>query len=159
MENKIGRLAQGMPGRNIGTDSCFFINKQDAPAANTRSARKRSAMSATEIQADITKHLLIATDILGSCSSPAQAASIKYPLQFLAELAGAVLDDDTGELLEYRHLITRSKYKKEWGHSFGNEIIRIAQGMPGRNIGPDSCFFINKQQIPTTDGPTSHTVE
>ena len=37
--------------------------------------------------------------------SPKQAASRTSPLQFLCNLAYAVLDDDTGDLLEYRHLI------------------------------------------------------
>ncbi len=34
-----------------------------------------------------------------------QAASRKYPLQFLWDLAYAVLDNETGNLLEYRHLM------------------------------------------------------
>jgi hypothetical protein len=37
--------------------------------------------------------------------TPAQAALHRYPLQFLCNFAYAVLDDDTGDLLEYRHLI------------------------------------------------------
>ena len=34
-----------------------------------------------------------------------QAASRKYPLQFLCDLAYAVLDDEMGDLLEYHHLM------------------------------------------------------
>ncbi len=34
-----------------------------------------------------------------------QAASRKYPLQFLCELAYAILKDETGDLLEYHHLM------------------------------------------------------
>jgi hypothetical protein len=40
-----------------------------------------------------------------------QAASRKYLLQFLCDLAYAVLDDETGDLLEYRHLMKHPKYK------------------------------------------------
>ena len=69
-------------------------------------------------------------------------------MQFLADFAGAVLDDETGELLEYRHLIKRPKYKKDWGFSFGNEIGRLAQGMPGRNTGTNTIFFIHKKEVP-----------
>ena len=39
---------------------------------------------------------------------------------------GAVLDDDTGEVLEYRHLIKSEKYKRIWVHSFplkSNKLI------------------------------------
>jgi len=46
--------------------------------------------------------------------TPAQAALPKYPLQFLCDFAYAVLDDDTGDLLEYRHLIKHLKYKDTW---------------------------------------------
>jgi hypothetical protein len=40
-----------------------------------------------------------------------QAASRKYPLQFLCDLAYTVLDNETGNLLEYRHLMKHPKYK------------------------------------------------
>ena len=69
-------------------------------------------------------------------------------MKFLADFAGAVLDDETGELLKYLHLIKRSKYKKDWGYSFGNEIGRLAQGMPRQNTGTNTTFFINKEEIP-----------
>ncbi len=39
----------------------------------------------------------------------AQAASHKYPLQCLCDFAYTALDDDTGNLLEYRHLIKDPK--------------------------------------------------
>ena len=38
--------------------------------------------------------------------------------------------------------------KKEWGYSFGNEIGRLAQGMPGRNEGTNTIFFIHKHKVP-----------
>ncbi len=41
-----------------------------------------------------------------------QAASRKYPLQFLCDFANAVLDDKTGNLLEYQHLLKHPKYKE-----------------------------------------------
>jgi len=56
--------------------------------------------------------------------SPKQAASQTFLLQFLCDLAYAVLDDDTGDLLEYRHLIKHPKYKDAWSNSFGKEIRR-----------------------------------
>ena len=54
--------------------------------------------------------------------SPQQAVSRKFPLQFLCDLAYAVLNDETGDLLEYRHLMKHSKYKDIWTKSFGTEI-------------------------------------
>ena len=75
-----------------------------------------------------------------------QAAAWCYLLQFLCDYANAVLDGETGELLEYRHLIQCPKYKDAiW---FGNEIGRLAQGMPGRVEGTDTIFFIPKASVP-----------
>jgi hypothetical protein len=58
--------------------------------------------------------------------NPQQAASQKYPLQFLCNFANAVLDDETGDLLEYRHLIKHPKYKATWSKFFGTEIRCLA---------------------------------
>ena len=58
------------------------------------------------------------------------------------------MDDETGELLEYRQLMKHHKYKRTWGTSFGNEIGRLAQGMPGRVKGTNTFFFINQEEIP-----------
>ena len=73
---------------------------------------------------------------------------MRYPLEFLTDFAGSVLDAETGELLEYRYLIKRPKYKDDWGYSFGNEIGRLAQGMPGRVEGTNTIFFINRDDVP-----------
>ena len=63
--------------------------------------------------------------------------------------AGAVLVAETGDLLEYRHLIKHPKYKKAWGYSLGNEVGRLAQGMPGRNNGTDTIQFIERNNVPS----------
>ena len=40
---------------------------------------------------------------------------------FSKEVINAVLDKDTGDLLEYRHLIDNPKYREIWGRLYGNE--------------------------------------
>ena len=72
------------------------------------------------------------------------AASRKYPLQFLCDLAYAyaVLDDKTGNLLEYPHLMKHPKYKDVWTNSFGTEIRRLATTT-------ETIFFIRKEDIPS----------
>jgi hypothetical protein len=50
--------------------------------------------------------------------------------------------------LEYRHLIKRDEYKEVWGNSFGNEIGRLAQGIPGRVEGTDTIDFIDYDEVP-----------
>ncbi len=76
-----------------------------------------------------------------------QLASRKILMTWLCEMANSVLGEK-GELLEYRHLISNPKTKEVWGHSYGNEIGRLAQGMPGRNMGTNTIFFIRRDQVP-----------
>ena len=65
----------------------------------------------------------------------------KYPLQFPCDFASAVLDDETGALLEYRHLLKHPKHKDVWRNSFGKEIRRLATTTK-------TIAFMAKQQIP-----------
>ena len=69
-------------------------------------------------------------------------------MKLLCDIAGAVLDRSTGELLEYWHLRINPKYRKVWGKSFGDEIGRLAQGMPNQVDGTDTMFFIDENKIP-----------
>jgi hypothetical protein len=71
----------------------------------------------------------------------AQAASRTYPLQFLCNFAFAVLNDDTNDLLEYRHLMKHPKYKDTWTASFSKEIRRLATTT-------ETIFFMSKHNIP-----------
>ena len=84
------------------------------------------------------KKLLSAVDVSDRCPTAKQSALRLYPLQFLEDFTGVVLDNEIGKLLEYFHLIKHPNYKTYWGYSFGNEIGRLAQGMPGRNTGTDT---------------------
>jgi len=84
----------------------------------------------------------------GSCPTARQAAGRGFPLGFLTNFVGSVLDGETGELLKYRHLIKRPKYKDEWKYSSGNEIGRLTQGMPGRRKGTDTIFFVDRSEVP-----------
>ena len=59
----------------------------------------------------------------------------------MCEWAQAVLDDDTGDLLEYRQLIKNPKYKEVWSKSFAKEIRRLADTMK-------TIAFVAKHQIP-----------
>ena len=55
------------------------------------------------------------------------AAIRKFPKEALA----AVLNEETGELIEYRHLITNPKYRPTWMPAYDKEIGRLVQGIPG----------------------------
>ena len=61
--------------------------------------------------------------------------------------AGSIIDNVTGESMEYRNLIKSDKHRAIWEHSLANEIGRVAQGI--RNIkGTETIFFIPKSEIP-----------
>jgi hypothetical protein len=85
--------------------------------------------------------MLQCMEILG-CMAPfttEQAVSRKYPLHFLCDLAYPVLDDKTGNFLEYRHLMKHLNYKDVWTKSFGTEI---------RATTTETIFFVQKEDIP-----------
>jgi len=63
------------------------------------------------------------------------------------ELCNAVLDTDSGKMMEYRHLI--QKYPEIWSISMTNEFGRLLQGVDTRiPAGSDTMQFIPKSSIP-----------
>ena len=63
-------------------------------------------------------------------------------------MANAVLDKETGHLLEYRQLIKHPKYKQPWLVSSANKFGRLAQGVGGKIKGTDTLFFVHKHEVP-----------
>ena len=76
---------------------------------------------------------------------------VVFPVSW-CDLAYAVLDDDTGDLLEYRHLIKHPKYKDTWSNSFRMEIRRLATTT-------ETISFISKTDIPKIAKETKRTDE
>ena len=68
-------------------------------------------------------------------------AGQQHPLQFPYERVAAVLDDETGNLLEYRHLLKNPKHRDVWSKSFGTEIRRLITTS-------QTIFAIKKSNIP-----------
>jgi hypothetical protein len=64
----------------------------------------------------------------------------RYPLQFSCNLANAVMDDKTGGLLKYCHLINNPRYKDVWTKSFGTRIHCLVTRM-------ETIFFIKYDKI------------
>ncbi len=42
---------------------------------------------------------------------------------------GAIIDEETGKMLEYRHLVKNASTRCMWERSFSNEIGRLFQGI------------------------------
>ena len=61
----------------------------------------------------------------------------------------AVMDMDTGKLLNYRQLMQNTKYRKTWSLSSANEFGRLANGIDGRIKNPTNTIeFIFQHKVP-----------
>jgi len=79
--------------------------------------------------------------------TPHQMSMRRIPMTWFCEMAHAVIGEG-GELLEYKQLIANPKRRATWAHSYGNELGRLAQGMPGHNTGSNTIKFSHKTQVP-----------
>ena len=83
------------------------------------------------------------------CVSPQAAAAKKFPMQMITDMANAVLDQNSGEMLEYQQLIKHSKFGPDWNTSSANEFGRLAQGIGNQIKSPtNTIFFIDKAEVP-----------
>ena len=111
----------------------------NAPSHNTRSKNPNVHYIAQE-------EMLSCVDVAQFTLSPYTLASRRFPM----EIINTVLDEEKVKLMEYRHLMKSPNYCRLYGTSYGKELVKIAQGMPGRVEGTDTIFFINKYNVPTT---------
>ena len=105
------------------------------PAYNTRS----------KAPITITQETILRAIDINDKNFNAQKASRR---KFHPEVLAAVLNEETGELMEYRHLIANPKYRERWGKAYGKEIGRLAQGIPGEVDGTDTIVFIARGEVP-----------
>jgi hypothetical protein len=64
--------------------------------------------------------------------------------------AMAVMDADTGKLLNYRQLMRSTKYRQAWSFSLAKEFGRLANGIRGRIKKPTNTIeFIFQHEVPT----------
>ena len=124
----------GVPGRNAAHPG---VGKQ--PVYRLRNREVRSITD---------EAMLSALEITQQPVEAKRLAARQFPLQLLCELAGAVLDPKTGELMEYRHLIKKPEYVDTWTNANAKEIGRLAQGVPGVVEGTNTFRFIKYENIP-----------
>ena len=91
----------GVPLEEMTMDKNNATTSNGAPEI----IRKDEIIPASNTRASIQQKILSAVDILGRFLMAKQSAPRSYPLQFLVDFAGAVLDNETGELLKYCHII------------------------------------------------------
>ena len=49
-------------------------------------------------------------------------AARNYTKRFITNWANAVINKETGELMEYKHLLRDPRHQERWQKSFGKEI-------------------------------------
>ena len=168
-------VARKMPGirpkrrkrRVVSTETLLL--PEDAPAANTRSkttAREELAAPpamGTRSKKRVSK-LHQPTKVPSKTISPELAAAVKRRRQDRTNVrrltrrisrlenevhqAMAVMDADSGKMLNYRQLMRNPKYKKEWSISSANEFGRLADGVGGRIKGTNTIKFIHRHDVP-----------
>jgi hypothetical protein len=82
-------------------------------------------------------------EVTGRQVSPRNLSQRRFP----TEVLNAVLNKDTGDLMEMRQLLQNPKYSEVWGKSYTKELGRLAQGVPGTK-GTDTIVFIKYDDIP-----------
>ena len=76
--------------------------------------------------------------------APDRLAQRKFPLEILS----AVVNKDTGYLIEYQKLMKNQKYRNLYRNSCVKEIGRLSQGMPGLVERTNTMFFIDNKEVP-----------
>jgi len=74
------------------------------------------------------------------------------------ERALAVMDHDSGKMMNYRQLRKHPKFNKAWTTSSANEFGRLASGVGGRVKGTKTIRFVHQDDVPKNGGKTSLTV-
>ncbi len=63
--------------------------------------------------------------------------------------AMVIMDEKTGQLLNYRQLLHGTKYKKQWSTSSATKFGQLANGIGNRIKNPtNTIHFIHKKDIP-----------
>ena len=76
--------------------------------------------------------------------SPKNLASRHFPV----EMINAVLNEQTGELIQYLQVMKCPKYRKLYAKSYSKELGQLAQGIPGVVDGTNNILFVDKTNVP-----------
>jgi hypothetical protein len=113
------------------------------PAANTRSKTKADAPPATRTCAS-TKNLgsaAVVTKMNNTVCKYARGLTKKMEqIENEVHQAMAVMDEETGQLRNYRQLLRSAKYKKQWSISSANKFRQLAYGVGNRIKNPTNII-------------------
>ena len=119
------------------------------PAYNTRS-KSATPAAAAKARHRSTKGIANAvSSINGSKRKLRRFRQRMEQLENEVNQALAVMDKETGKMLNYRQLMRLPKYREIWSKSSANEFGRLANGVGGRIKNPTNTIkFIHEHQIP-----------
>ena len=92
--------------------------------------------------------MLACADVIQLNATPKALSQRRFPIAMINTVINAVLDEDTGELMEYCRLMKNPKYRPLYRNSYAKGLGRLAQGMPGLTDGTNTIFFIPKKDVP-----------
>ena len=131
------------------------------PATRTRSKKKSKLQQPTKVpnhlhptksSAAKTTRQGIAHFVQEMCNNKKKLKKVHKKITKLeneVNQALAVMDKETGKMLNYRNLIRLPKYKELWSQSSANEFGRLANGVGGRIKNPTNTIkFIMEHEVP-----------
>jgi hypothetical protein len=132
--------------RNLCPDK-GTMSPQSSPAQNTRSKRTVVRPNCTTEVRTIEQEMVLACietyiEVTQTPLQPALLAQQKFPIVIL----NAVLNKNTGKLMEVRHLLCNPKYTGLWGKLYTKELGRLDQGVSGTK-GTHAIVFIRHNKI------------
>ena len=80
-------------------------------------------------------------------ATPKALSQCRLLIAMINAVINAVLDKDTGELMEYRRLMKNPKYRPLYRNSYAKELGHLTQGMPGLADDTNTIFFIPKKDV------------
>jgi hypothetical protein len=88
------------------------VDSAEASRYNTRQQKRTYGMPLTDA-------MLTVMELAGITACPRKLSQHKFSSQVLLEMVNAVMDLETGDMMEYRHLLKNPKYQDTWSKAFG----------------------------------------
>jgi hypothetical protein len=135
-------VPQGMAGMKLfDTFEEEHMETPALPVYNTRArARQKSANQAQFLAPRIFRPIAFTNN--QTIAMPLTQSPNPIPI------ANAVINEDTGASLKYRHLIQDETTFPVWNNAAANEFVWLAQGVGGRIEGSNTIFFIPRNAVP-----------
>jgi hypothetical protein len=133
-------VPQGMAGMNLfDTFEEEHIETPALPRYNTRSRSRQHSANQAKFLAP---HIFRPIAFTNNHTMPLTQAPNLIPM------ANAVINEDTGAILEYCHLIQDETTFPVWNKAAANEFGRLDQGVGCRIEGSNTIFFIPRNAVP-----------